>query len=192
MAAPRTQKVVQNGVVTSAPVTMTVPSYQLITPGGDTQVVTNFEYRIPIVGPVTMAFFGDAGMNRILRPSQLTMDPSRVNDLNNQFPQAGFDGRVLIAPGTQKIRVSTGLELQVMLPVVNAPFRLYWAYNPSVVREYLQPPIVADRSVLPEQQYIPQFRGAVRPGVPLSSKNGRCSVLQLVGRSRLERSAAIW
>ena len=36
-----------------------------------------------------------------------------------------------------------------MLPVVNAPFRLYWAYNPSIVREYLQPPIVADRSAFP-------------------------------------------
>jgi outer membrane protein insertion porin family len=90
-------------------------------------------------------------MNRILRPSQLTMDPSRVADLNNQFPQAGFDGKVQIAPGTQRIRVSTGLELQVMLPVVNAPFRLYWAYNPSVVRENLQPPIVADRSSFPNQ-----------------------------------------
>ncbi len=147
----RTQKVITNGVITSTPVTMTVPSYQLITPGGDAQVVTNFEYRIPIVGPVTMAFFGDVGMNKVLRASQLTMDPSRVDSLNNQFPQAGFDGRVLIAPGTQKIRASTGVELQVMLPVVNAPFRLYWAYNPSVVREYLQPPIVADRSSFPNQ-----------------------------------------
>jgi len=36
-----------------------------------------------------------------------------------------------------------------MLPVVNAPFRLYFAYNPSTVREYLQPPIVADRSSFP-------------------------------------------
>jgi outer membrane protein insertion porin family len=135
--------------VTSVPVTMNIPQYQLITPGGDTQIVTNAEYRIPIVGPVTMAIFTDAGLNRILRPSQLTMDPSRVSDLNNQFPQAGFDGKVIIAPGTQRIRVSSGLELQVMLPVVNAPFRLYWAYNPSVVREYLQPPIVADRSSFP-------------------------------------------
>ena len=56
-----------------------------------------------------------------------------------------------IAPGTQKLRASTGVELQVMLPVVNAPFRLYWAYNPSIVREYLQPPIVADRSSFPNQ-----------------------------------------
>jgi len=145
----RTQKVVQNGVVTSVPVTMAVPRYQLITPGGDTQVVGNFEYRIPILGPVTLAIFGDAGLNKILRPSQLTMDTSRVSDLNNQFPQAGFDGRVKIAPGSERIRVSTGLELQVMLPVVNAPFRVYWAYNPSLVRQYLQPPIVADRSSFP-------------------------------------------
>ena len=145
----RTQKVVQNGVITSVPVTMAVPSYQLITPGGDTQVVGNFEYRIPIVGPVVLALFTDVGMNRILRPTQLTMDPQRITDLNNQFPQAGFSGQVIIAPGTQKIRVSNGIELQVMLPVVNAPFRLYWAYNPSRVEQYLQPPIVADRSFFP-------------------------------------------
>jgi outer membrane protein insertion porin family len=149
---PRTQKVVTNGVVSSQPVTMNVPTYQLITPGGDLQSVGNFEYRIPIAGPVTLAFFADAGINKVLRASQLTMDTSRVNDLNGQFPQAGFDGRVIIAPGTQKLRASTGVELQVMLPVVNAPFRLYWAYNPSVVREYLQPPIVADRSSFPNYQ----------------------------------------
>jgi outer membrane protein insertion porin family len=147
----RTQKVVQNGVISSVPVTMNVPRYQLITPGGDTQLIGNFEYRIPIVGPVNLAFFTDVGVNRILRPSQLTVEPGRVNDLNNQFPQAGFDGKVIIAPGTQKPRMSNGIELQVMLPVVNAPFRLYWAYNPLVVREYLQPPIVADRSSFPNQ-----------------------------------------
>ena len=147
--SPRTQKVVSNGVVTSQNVTMSVPSYQLITPGGDAQSVANFEYRIPIVGPVTLAIFGDAGINKILRSSQLTMDPTQVTSLNNQFPQAGFNGQVLVAPGTQKLRASTGLELQVMLPVVNAPFRVYFAYNPSVVREYIQPPIVADRSSFP-------------------------------------------
>jgi len=179
--SPRTQKVIQNGVVTSTPVTMTVPRYQLITPGGDTQVVTNFEYRIPIVGPVTMAIFGDAGMNRILRPSQLTMDPSRVSDLNNQFPQAGFDGKVLIAPGTQRIRVSTGLELQVMLPVVNAPFRLYWAYNPSVVRETLQPPIVADRSSFPNQNTF--INSVVNFGQPFPYLEKRSMFKFTIGRT---------
>ncbi len=145
----RTQKIVSGGQIIDAPVTMTVPTYQLITPGGDTQVVTNFEYRIPIVGPVTLAPFFDAGVDKILRSGQLTMVDSRISDLNLAFPQAGFQGKVKIAPGTQRWRASTGVELQVMLPVVNAPFRLYWAYNPSIVREWLQPPIVADRSSFP-------------------------------------------
>jgi outer membrane protein insertion porin family len=145
----RTQKVVQGGVLTPVPVTMTIPSYQLITPGGDWQSLLNFEYRIPILGPVTLAPFFDAGANRIIQPNQLTMDPQRVADLNAQFPQAGFTGKVQIAPGTEKPVASTGLELQVLLPVVNAPFRVYFAYNPWTVREYLQPPIVADRSSFP-------------------------------------------
>ena len=148
--SPRTQKVISGGAIVSVPVTMNVPIYQLITPGGDTRVIGNFEYRIPIIGnTVILAPFFDGGLNKILLPNQLTMATGRNNDLNTQFPQSGFDGRVKIAPGTQRIRLSTGVELQVMLPVVNAPFRVYFAYNPSVVREYLQPPIVADRSAFP-------------------------------------------
>ena len=146
---PRMQKTVSNGAIVNQQVQMNVPSYQLITPGGDTQLLFNFEYRIKIIGPVTLAPFFDAGVDKILRANQLTVVSSRVNDLNTQFPQAGFDGLVKVAAGTQKPRASTGLELQVMLPVVNAPFRLYFAYNPSVVRQYLQPPIVADRSSFP-------------------------------------------
>jgi outer membrane protein insertion porin family len=145
----RQQKTYTNGVATLSDVTMTIPTYQVITPGGDTQAIGNFEYRIPIFGPVNLALFADGGINKILLTNQLKLTPSRTDDLNNQFPQAAFDGRVKIAPGTQKFRASTGVELQVMLPVVQAPFRIYWAYNPSVVREYIQPPIVFDRSYFP-------------------------------------------
>jgi outer membrane protein insertion porin family len=147
--SPRTQRVIVNGVSQQQPVTMTVPSYQLITPGGDFHTIGNFEYRIPIFGPVTMAIFADAGLNKILRPGELTMDPTHVSDLNLEFPQAGFDGKVKIVAGTQKLRTSTGLELQVLLPVVQAPFRVYFAYNPTTYRDYLQPPIVADRASFP-------------------------------------------
>jgi outer membrane protein insertion porin family len=41
--------------------------------------------------------------------------------------------------------------LQIMMPVVNAPFRLYWAYNPTIVQEFLIPPVVADPSLFPNQ-----------------------------------------
>jgi outer membrane protein insertion porin family len=41
--------------------------------------------------------------------------------------------------------------MQIMMPVVNAPFRFYWAYNPLRTEAFLQPPIVADRSYFPNQ-----------------------------------------
>jgi len=148
--SPVTQPVVNNGTITSAPVNMTIPIYQLVTPGGDTRIIGNFEHRIPIIpNVVTLAPFFDVGVDKIIFPHQLTLAPQRTDDLNLQFPQADFSGKIEIAPGTNKIRTSTGLELQVMLPVVNAPFRVYFAYNPTNVREYLQPPIVADPALFP-------------------------------------------
>jgi outer membrane protein insertion porin family len=149
-----TQKYVNNivgGVLTQTAVTMQIPYYQLITPGGDTVGVGNFEYRIPILGPVTLAPFVDVGIDRITLSNELRVDQSRVNALNGEFPQANFSNKVLLAPGTQAPRMSTGLELQVLLPVVNAPFRVYYAFNPLNVREYLQPPEVADRTLFPNQ-----------------------------------------
>ncbi|MCL5745448.1 MAG: BamA/TamA family outer membrane protein, partial [Acidobacteria bacterium] len=147
----RMQKTIVDGVEQMVGTTQKIPVYQMIFPGGDTQLIGNFEYRIPIVGPVVLAFFLDGGVNRILRASQLTMNPTRIDELNGEFPQANFDGKAVIAPGTQRMRMSTGVELQVLLPVVNAPFRLYWAYNPMIVQQWLQPPIVADRSFFPNQ-----------------------------------------
>jgi outer membrane protein insertion porin family len=145
----RVQQIVQNGKVTTIPVTMQIPAYTTIFPGGDTSAVSNLEYRIPIFGPVTLAPFFDAGLNRISHPSQLGLNQDRVNQLNAMFPQTDFNPQAIIAGSTQKIRTSTGIELQVIMPVVNAPFRLYWAYNPTIVETVIQPPVVADRSYFP-------------------------------------------
>jgi outer membrane protein insertion porin family len=128
-----------------------VPSYQLVTPGGDTALVANAEYRIPIFGPVTLAAFFDVGMNRLLNTNQLNINPERISQLNSEFPTASFPAKAVIAPGTQPIRASTGLELQVLMPVVNAPFRVYFAYNPWIVNQFVQAPIVTDRSAFPNQ-----------------------------------------
>ncbi len=46
-------------------------------------------------------------------------------------------------------RMSTGLELQVVLPVVNAPFRVYWAYNPLRINETVSSPNPITRSMFP-------------------------------------------
>ena len=132
-------------------VTQNIPVYQIIYPGGDTQGVGNFEYRIPIFGPVVLAAFADIGVNRISRSNGLNLNPGRIAELNAAFPQAGFENKAFLVDFTQKPRMSTGLEVQIMMPVVNAPFRFYYAYNPLRVEDVIQPPIAADRSYFPNQ-----------------------------------------
>jgi outer membrane protein insertion porin family len=168
----RTQNIIVNGQPQAVGVTQSIPIYQLITPGGDTQIVSNFEYRIPIIGPVTLAPFIDAGVNRITRTDQLTMNPDRVAQLNALFPQAGFNGKVLIAPGSENPRMSTGLEIQVLLPVVNAPFRVYYAFNPLLVREYINTPVVADRSFFPNAATYNNALATFGQSYPFFEKRG--------------------
>jgi outer membrane protein insertion porin family len=158
--------ITSTGGVTFVPVTQTIPAYQFIVPGGDTYGVFNYEYRIPIVGPVMLAPFLDAGVDKLLLPDQLGLNADRVAQLNAVFPQANFNPKAVVVPGTQVPRVSTGVELQVLMPVVNAPFRIYWAYNLSGVHTTIQPPIVADRSFFPNdttyQGALAQFGQAFR------------------------------
>jgi len=147
----RMEKTIVDGQEVLSPVSMQIPVYQIVYPGGDTQGIANFEYRIPVIGPLTLAAFFDAGVNRISLPSQLRLNASRLDSLNGTFPQAGFDNRAVIIPQTQQIRTSTGLELQIMMPVVNAPFRLYWAYNPTIVQDVFVPPVAAYPSMFPNR-----------------------------------------
>ena len=45
--------------------------------------------------------------------------------------QVNFPFLLKTVPGTNFVpRMSNGAEIQVILPVVNAPFRIYYAYNP--------------------------------------------------------------
>jgi outer membrane protein insertion porin family len=167
---PRQQRTVINGATTFVNVVQTIPSYQLVTPGGDLEAVSNLEYRIPIFGPVILAAFLDTGMDRLVLSQQLKLNSDRVSQLDALFPEAAFPDRAIIQAGTQKIRMSTGLELQVMLPVVNAPFRIYWAYNPLRVEEYVQPPIVADRSYFPNAASFFNSIAQVGQAYPLFEK----------------------
>ncbi len=148
----RTQKTVgSDGSVFYSAVTQEIPVYQTVWPGGDMSTVGNVEYRIPLVGPLTLALFADAGVNKIIFPSQVGINSQRLDELNARFPQAAFSRQAIINSDTQKFRMSTGVEFQIMMPVVNAPFRFYWAYNPSILRQYVPKPIVADRSYFPNE-----------------------------------------
>jgi outer membrane protein insertion porin family len=46
--------------------------------------------------------------------------------------------------------MSTGLELQTMLPVVNAPFRIYYAYNALRLDGTAQPTVPITRDMFPD------------------------------------------
>src|SRR5256885_14316501 len=103
---------------------------------GDVQGSGNIEYSIPIVGPVTARLFFDGGTDGIVRRDGLRLDPTGFADLVSKFPNAGLTNRLPIARGTNfRLRGSTGVEFSVQLPIVQAPFRLYYAYNVHRLRE---------------------------------------------------------
>lgn len=109
--------------------------------GGDTELLTNFEYRIPIAGPVTLAYFVDLGTTFIWRPSQLKFQPNALADIKNQFPFFPVPDHLNPVGVTNfRPRSSTGLELQVILPVVNAPFRVFYGYNWLRLNNVITPP----------------------------------------------------
>jgi len=118
-----------NGVACTMPVPLVVNT--IVFPGGDIEGVGNLEYRIPIAGPVSMTLFADAGTTGIVDKGALRLDPTGVANINSQFPLLNQKPQLQIAPGTNfHPRVSTGVEFNINLPIVQAPFRIYWAYNP--------------------------------------------------------------
>jgi len=100
-------------------------------PGGDTEALLNFEYRIPIIPEhLTAAYFVDVGSTFILRPSQLQFTPTALDNIKEEFPAFPLPTHLQPA-GVDNFRPrsSTGVEFTVLLPVINAPFRIYYAYN---------------------------------------------------------------
>ena len=125
----------------------TVPalSYVATLPGGDIQGFGNVEYRIPIVGPVTAVLFFDGGTDGVLQKSGLKLDQTGFNsltDANTGFPTApNLSRQLALAPGTNfRLRASTGIEFGVQLPIIQAPFRIYYAYNVHRLHQELVAP----------------------------------------------------
>jgi len=85
--------------------------------GGDTVGVFNCEYRMPIAGPLSVSVFYDIG----------TAKAAKIKSLERY----GASQIEIVNPTNSTLRSSTGLEIQFVLPVINAPFRLIFAYNPQ-------------------------------------------------------------
>jgi outer membrane protein insertion porin family len=122
-----------------------LPVYSVVSVGGDLNLTNNMEYRIPIAGPVTFAFFNDFGIDAAANKNQLKQSPEGAASLNAPLygcpvynngtceggVQIHFNQYIRPLPNTNWVpRMSTGAELQVVLPVVNAPFRIFYAFNP--------------------------------------------------------------
>jgi len=132
-----------------------LPIYGVASIGGDTNLNTNLEYRIPIVGTLMFSLFDDFGIDVATNHGQLKQSPEGFASLtsllygcpvyNNGSCQGGISGSQVgfkqdIRPisGTNFVpRMSLGGEIAVIMPIVNAPFRIYYAYNP--LRLYEQP-----------------------------------------------------
>jgi outer membrane protein insertion porin family len=149
-------------------ITIPIPVQTLVAPGGDTNIVSNLEYRIPLVGPVNLAPFVDFGMNFAARNSQLRISEAAFAQLTStSFGCSGLDvtfncipsiapgsvpfkQELQIIPATNYVRrMSSGVEVQVMMPVINAPFRVYWAYNPLRLDTNAPTPSLITRDMFP-------------------------------------------
>jgi outer membrane protein insertion porin family len=151
--------------------TVPIPVDQIVFPGGDLSVIANLEYRITIAGPVAIAPFLDMGIDPIIRRSQLQIAQVQYRQVISTYygcPTLDAGYNCLVGPGNAQLlnpppsnqlqvlgqtdwkpRASTGLELQMFLPVVNAPFRIYWAYNPLRLDQRAGPPIPITRAMFP-------------------------------------------
>ena len=123
--------------------------------GGDTTFTSNLEYRIPIVGSAMFSIFDDFGMDVVTNRGQLKQSPEGFASItaplygcpvfNNGSCQGGIPGSQVgfqrnIRPilGTNTVpRMSIGGEFSLIMPILNAPIRVYYAYNP--LRLYERP-----------------------------------------------------
>ncbi len=158
-----------------------LPIYRLASVGSDTSFVSNVEYRIPIVNQVTFAFFTDFGMNFNLQPAQLRQSVEGLSQINAPLygcpqvvngsclggVQQQFPLYLQTVPHTNYVpRMSNGAELQVILPIVNAPFRIFYAYNP--LRLYNEIP----QSLTTNQYVFNDFFPKVDPSCSSHPANG--------------------
>ena len=146
-------------------VTIPLPIYRPVAIGGDTQFTGNLQYQIPIVSTLSFNLFTDFGLTGDLRPSQLRQSVAGASLLSS--PLYGcptivngscFGGKQVPSfspiqlntmPGTNFVpRMTVGAEFQVILPVVNAPLRLFYGYNPLRLYKDVPQQLAVDRTTL--------------------------------------------
>lgn len=113
--------------------------------GGNKSLLFNAEYIITIAGPVRLVLFADAGQVRdvgqpfafkeaiyqtVYSGTPLLYDPYATVGLTNPSATAPVAQQVVIGY-RDAFKTSTGAEIRFFMPVLNVPFRLIFAWNPS-------------------------------------------------------------
>lgn len=115
--------------------------------GGNKNLLFNAELVLTVAGPVRLLGFFDAGQVRDIGEKFAWKEPVYETITEGQIIPLLYDPTVSqilsnpLAPGAvtrtnlignrDAFKVSTGLELRFFMPVVNVPFRLIGAFNPS-------------------------------------------------------------
>jgi len=130
-----------------------VPFDDIVHVGGDTQALFNFEYRIPIAKLITLAPFVDVGNSWVLNSKALS------RQVTDSLGQVSLQNINFLSGTNSGLRVSTGLELQITMPIINLPLRLIFALNPSRIdRTFIGPSAGTPVSV---QQPFQGFRFSI-------------------------------
>jgi len=124
--------------------------------GGNKSILFNAEYLIQIAGPVRLVLFYDTGQVRdigdsfgwkediyrvVQPPAPVLIDPLAFAGGGLVDPNAPRATREVIGQDNA-FKTSTGAEIRFFMPVLNVPFRLIFAWNPSrggVLTNNLQP-----------------------------------------------------
>jgi outer membrane protein insertion porin family len=131
----------------------TVPG-SVVVLGGNKSLLFNAEYLISIVSQVRIVLFYDAGQVQDVgdgfkwKENVVRLVPPPIPALTDPFASSSLVDPN--APGvttevigqTNAFKTSTGIELRFFMPVLNVPFRLIYAFNPSrtgVLDNNLQP-----------------------------------------------------
>jgi len=135
--------------------------------GGNKSLLFNAEYLIHIAGPVRLVLFFDTGQVRNVGEHFSWKEPiyqrtqpgslyptfiDTVGIISNPLAGLPLPVQTDIIGQTNAFKTSTGAEIRFFMPVLNVPFRLIFAMNPS--REN-----VLDNNLQPEKKY--KFRFAV-------------------------------
>ena len=179
-----------------------LPIYRLASVGGDTQLTANLEYRDPdSINQVTLRLLhrlradgrSAAGAAATERGRRGRCCRARCMAARRSSMARASAGRrcrfsplqLTTVPHTNFVpRMSNGAELQVILPIVNAPFRLYYAYNPLRLYETCR-----SSWRCRQLQHVPQLLPELRRG-PVQLPAGAAVLWRVVSAARAEEDVS--